>query len=306
MFTGTASNGDCHAHILIIALVCSCINCCCCHSHTICKFFILVGVWPVPAIRKRDVTNLLCTVRQCHRSFRHVWSFRCLVDRKTDFHINSIIIICIWWCKCHIILCLSAVGYCRLNITILPCKCSCYLCSIDCFVCCLASCQGTVRKLLSVSKCGCCRLLRNYRCCLGYCDGCFSGKFCVMRTVCWLEYPARLCGSGCRYLVRITPWKDTFYHIICTGFHKNGISECQLWNLFTIDQHIASIYGYAVSTLNLYRLLINTTNRQRVSSILIVLHWSCYRDNCCLSNLGRVYLIYFIGQISGCIDSYLT
>ena len=60
------------------------------------------------------------------------------------------------------------------------------------------------------------------------------------------------------------------------------------------------------STLNLYNLLISNTNRQRVSSIRIILHRSCYRDNCCLSNLGRVYLIYFIGQISGCIDCYLT
>ena len=37
----------------------------------------------------------------------------------------------------------------------------------------------------------------------GYADA--SGKFRVIRTVCRLEYPARLCGSGCRYLVRIAP-----------------------------------------------------------------------------------------------------
>ena len=95
VITFASCNRNAYTFCLIVAFVSSCINRSRCHCHTICKHRVLIRLLPAPAFRKYNIANLLCAVRRCHRSFRHVWSFRCLVDRKTDFHINSIIIICI-------------------------------------------------------------------------------------------------------------------------------------------------------------------------------------------------------------------
>ena len=95
VLTFASCNRNAYTFCLVVALVSSCINRSRRHSHTICKCRVLICLLPAPAFRKYNIANLLCAVCRCHRSFRHVRSFRCLVDRKNNFHINSIIIICI-------------------------------------------------------------------------------------------------------------------------------------------------------------------------------------------------------------------
>ena len=202
VITFASCNRNAYTFCLIVSLVSSCINCIRCHSHTICKHRVLISLLPAPSIRKRNIANLLCAVCRCHCSFRHVWSFRCLIDRNCYCSSYCIVVVCVIRCKYCLI---AFVVYSRNDVRSCKAPCSCKfiaICTCHTSACHIRTGKCSIRIVFTLCNGWYCY---NYRCCLGYCDGCFSGKFCVIRAVCRLEYPARLCGSGCRYRVRIAP-----------------------------------------------------------------------------------------------------
>ena len=95
VITCTSCNRNGYTFLLVVALVSSCINCCCCHSHTICKCCILIVIRPAPAFRKCNISNLICAVCRSHCGSRHVWYRSCFIYRKCEICINNIIIMCI-------------------------------------------------------------------------------------------------------------------------------------------------------------------------------------------------------------------
>ena len=99
VITFASCNRNAYTFCLVVALVSSCINCIRCHCHTICKCRVLISLLPAPSIRKRNIANLLCAVRRCHCSFRHVWSFRCLIDRNCYCSSYCIVVVCVIRCK---------------------------------------------------------------------------------------------------------------------------------------------------------------------------------------------------------------
>ena len=99
VITFASCNRNAYTFCLVVALVSSCINRGRCHCHTICKCRVLISLLPVPSIRKRNIANLLCAVRRSHFSLRHVWSFRCLIDRNCYCSSYCIVVVCVIRCK---------------------------------------------------------------------------------------------------------------------------------------------------------------------------------------------------------------
>ena len=93
VITFASCNRNAYTFCLVVALVSSCINRSRRHSHTICKHRVLICLLSAPAIRKRNIANLLCAVCRCHFSLRHVRCLSCLIYSDCKLCINSIIII---------------------------------------------------------------------------------------------------------------------------------------------------------------------------------------------------------------------
>lgn len=93
VLTFASCNRNAYTFCLVVALVSSCINRSRRHSHTICKHRVLICLLSAPAIRKRNIANLLCAVCRCHFSLRHVRCLSCLIYSDCKLCINSIIII---------------------------------------------------------------------------------------------------------------------------------------------------------------------------------------------------------------------
>ena len=99
VITFSSCNRNAYTFCLIISLVSSYINRSRRHSHTICKHRVLICLLPAPSFLKCNIANLLCAVCRCHCSFRHVWSFRCLIDRNCYCSSYCIVVVCVIRCK---------------------------------------------------------------------------------------------------------------------------------------------------------------------------------------------------------------